>query len=286
MKKWYLVLIVELSILMWLGDFKSDIIISFIWVILHEFAHIIVASKFECKFNNFNINILGASAELNAIDDLTERRKLILYLAGPVFNIFMAIIICFFYDYFKWEFIRSSISINICLGIFNLLPAYPLDGSRVCEILLSKKFLYKKSHKITEVFSFIISGALFVAFFVILFLHKVNISLFLAVILITYTTFLEREKTMYIIMGDMIRKVRKLKKHNYIENKSISVYYKKGLVNVLTLVDKNRFNSFYALNDDMELLGIIHEDELLKALKDYGNITLEEYIKIREIDKA
>ena len=286
MKKWYLVLIVELSILMWLGDFKSDIIISFIWVILHEFAHIIVASKFECKFNNFNINILGASAELNAIDDLTERRKLILYLAGPVFNIFMAIIICFFYDYFKWEFIRSSISINICLGIFNLLPAYPLDGSRVCEILLSKKFLYKKSQKITEVFSFIISGALLVAFFVILFLHKVNISLFLAVILITYTTFLEREKTMYIIMGDMIRKVRKLKKHNYIENKSISVYYKKGLVNVLTLVDKNKFNSFYALNDDMELLGIIHEDELLKALKDYGNITLEEYIKIREIDKA
>ena len=135
MKKWYLVLIVELSILMWLGDFKSDIIISFLWVILHEFAHIIVASKFECKFNNFNINILGASAELNAIDDLTERRKLILYLAGPVFNIFMAVIICFFYDYFGWEFIKSSISINLCLGIFNLLPAYPLDGSRVCEIL-------------------------------------------------------------------------------------------------------------------------------------------------------
>ena len=85
-------------------------------------------------------------------------------------------------------------------------------------------------------------------------------------------------------MGDMIRKVRKLKKHNYIENKSISVYYKKGLVNVLTLVDKNRFNSFYALNDDMELLGIIHEDELLKALKVHGNITLEEYIKIREME--
>jgi len=90
---------------------------------------------------------------------------------------------------------------------------------------------------------------------------------------------------MYIIMGDMIRKVRKLKKYKYIENKSISVYYKKGLVNVLTLVDKNKFNSFYALNDDMELLGIIHEDELLKALKYYGNITLEEYMKIREIDK-
>ena len=282
MKKWYIVLIVELSILMWLGDFKSDIIISFLWVILHEFAHIIVAIKFECKFNNFNISILGAKADLSDIDELTERKKEILYLSGPLFNLFIAMITWFFYNYFGWEFIRSSIMINLCLGIFNLLPAYPLDGSRVCEILLSRKFLYKKSKKITEIFSFIISGVLFLVFSIMLLLHMVNISLFLAVILITYATILEREKTMYIIMGDMIRKVRKLKKHKYIENKSISVYYKKGLVSVLTLVDKNKFNSFYILNDDMELLGIIHEDELLKALKNYGNITLDEYMQIQK----
>ena len=114
-----------------------------------------------------------------------------------------------------------------------------------------------------------------------LLLHRVNISLFLATILMTYTTFIEKERTMYIIMGDMVRKVRKLKKHDYIENKSISVYYKKGLVNLLTLVDKNKFNTFYVIDDDMILLGIIHEDELIQALKDYGNITLEEYMKIR-----
>lgn len=285
MRKWYMVLIVELSILMWLGDFKSDILISFLWVILHEFAHIIIASKFGCKFNNLSINILGAKAELSDIDELTEKRKLIVYLGGPLFNLFMTVGMCFLYNYFKVEFIKSSIMINLCLGIFNLLPAYPLDGSRICEILLSKKFLYKKSKKITEIFSFIISGVLFLGFSIILLLHKVNISLFLAVLLITYTTFLEREKTMYIIMGDMISKVRKLKKHNYIENKAISVYCKKGLVNVLTLVDKNKFNSFYILNEDMELLGIINEDELIKALKYYGNISLEEYMKVRKNDK-
>lgn len=285
MKKWYIVLVVELSILMWLGNFKSDVIISFLWVILHEFAHIIAASKFGCKFNNFNISILGAKAELSDIDELTERKKIILYLAGPFFNIFMAVLTCFFHDYYGWEFIESSIMINLCLGLFNLLPAYPLDGSRVFEILLSKKFLYKKSKKITEVLSFITSGILFLIFVNTILLHKVNISLFLSVILITYATFLEREKTMYIIMGDMIKKIRKVKKHNYIENKSISVYYKKGLINVLTLVDKNKFNSFYALNDDMELIGIIHEDELIKALKNHGNITLEEYVKMRETNK-
>lgn len=87
---------------------------------------------------------------------------------------------------------------------------------------------------------------------------------------------------MYIIMGDMVKKVRKIKDNNYIDNKSISIYYKKDLVNVLTLVDKNKFNSFYIINGDMRLLGIVHEDELIAALKEYGNISLEEYMKIRK----
>lgn len=280
MKKWYKVLIVELLILMWILDFNNSIFISFLWIILHEFAHILVANNFGCRFNSFNISISGVKAELIDIDELTEKKKLILYLAGPFSNFFMSVVACFFYSFFKWNFIESSIIINIYLGVFNLLPAYPLDGARVCEILLSRKFLYKKSKSITEIASFVISGILILIFIIMLLLHKVNISLFLAAILMIYTTFLEKEKTMYIIMGDMIRKVRKLKKYNYIENKSISVYYKKGLVNVLTLVDKNKFNSFYVLDDDMQLIGIIHEDELIKALKEYGNITLEEYIHI------
>ena len=45
----------------------------------------------------------------------------------------------------------------------------------------------------------------------------------------------------------------------------------------MTIIDKNRFNSFYVLDDDLKLLFIMHEDELIEALKLYGNITLEEY---------
>lgn len=281
MKKWYMILIIELSILMWFVDFKSYVFISFLWVLLHEAAHIVIANKFGCNFNNLKINIFGINAELSNMEELTEKRKLIIYLAGPLFNIFMSINMYLIYSYYNFEFIKASIMINLCLGIFNLLPAYPLDGSRICEILLSKKFLYKKSKKITEILSIIFSGILFIVFCIMLLLHKVNISLFLAVILITYTTFLERDKTMYIIMGDMISKGRKLKKHSYIENKTISVYYKKGLVNVLTLVDKNKFNTFYILNEDMDLLGILNEDELIKALKVYGNISLERYLELR-----
>ena len=65
------------------------------------------------------------------------------------------------------------------------------------------------------------------------------------------------------------------------ENKSISVYYKQGLANIMSIIHKNRFNIFYVLDDDLNVLFIMNEDELIKALNGYGNITLEEYFYIR-----
>ena len=53
-----------------------------------------------------------------------------------------------------------------------------------------------------------------------------------------------------------------------------------NLVRVLNLIDKNKFNSFYILDDELKVLKILNEDELLEALGEYGNITLEEVVKI------
>lgn len=85
---------------------------------------------------------------------------------------------------------------------------------------------------------------------------------------------------MYITMGNIVKKRKRLLKNKYIENKTISVYYNQGLVNVLSLVDRNKFNTFYILDDDMHLIYILNEDELIEALKVYGNIPLIEYINI------
>ena len=177
---------------------------------------------------------------------------------------------------------ENSVKINLSLGLFNLLPAYPLDGSRICEILLTRRYLYRKTKSIVVILSIIISIMLFLfGTSIMIFLHKVNISFFMASVLMIYTSILEKQKTMYIIMGDIFKKLKKLKKYGYIENKSISIYYKKGLVNVLTLVDKNKFNIFYVLDDNMKVVGTVCEDELIEALKEYGNISLEEYMELR-----
>lgn len=282
MGKSYKLIVIELMLLILAISFESEIFIGIISIILHEFTHIFIGNKFGCRLYNVKIGVTGARAELTDLDELSDNEKLILYLSGPLMNLFLGVILYGLYKITNINILNIAFVANIGLCIFNLLPAYPLDGSRILEIILSKYNSYRKSKKIVENISFFIAGILLVLFFISILLHNVNISLMLIGGLVIYSTILEKKFTMYIVMGDMIKKRRRLIKYDFIENKTVSVFYKNELLNVMRLVDKSKFNVFYILDEELKVLKIISEDELLEALKDYGNITLEEYIKLNK----
>lgn len=276
------IIIAEIVLVSIICGYNNDFILAIVWVMLHEMSHIIVASIMGCKFNNIELHIFGAKSEMLDLEEFTDKKKILIYIAGPAFNVIMAIILFIIGLNIESVIIKESINLNVGLAVFNLLPAYPLDGSRIYEILLSKKILYRKSQSIMSIVSYCMAGVFFITSALMLILiHKFNISMLIAGIIIIYITKCERRDTMYIIMGNIVKKRKSLIKNSYIENKTLSVYYKKGLVNILGLVDRNKFNTFYVLDEEMKLIYILNEDELIEALKIYGNITVEEYIKER-----
>lgn len=273
-------ILAEIILIVLVCSYNKMFIFALIWVFLHEITHILVALKFGCKFYNIEFHIFGMKAELIDIDSLRENQKIIVYLSGALLNIVLAIFFYIINIKYDSSFIETSMNLNIGLAVFNLLPAYPLDGSRILEVILSKKMLFKKAQKIISIVSFSIAALfIIISAIIYIFLHSLNLSMIIGAIIIIYITRMEEHTTMYITMSNVVKKRNKLLKNKYIENKSISVYYKQGLVNVLALVDRNKFNIFYILDDDMKLIYILNEDELIDALKVYGNMTLEEYIK-------
>ena len=272
-------ILAEILLILLVCSYNRMFIFAFIWVFLHEVTHILIALKYGCKFYNISFHIFGLNAELSDINILKDKEKIFIYSSGAVCNIAVAVFLYFLSFKYSNSFIETSINLNIGLAVFNLLPAYPLDGSRILEIILSKKILFKKAQKIISIISFIIAGLFIViGVYIYIFLHSLNFSMLIGAIIIIYITRMEESTSMYITMGNIVKKRKKILKDNYIENKIISVYYKQGLVNVLALVDRNKFNTFYILDDDMKLIHVLHEDELIEALKIYGNMTLEEYI--------
>ena len=285
MDRWKRSVLAEFIVFFILLSFNNSIILAFISILAHEGMHILVAKRKGCKFNDIQIHIYGTSAQFANIDELNKKEKLQIYLSGPFANF---IIICIFWCIgFASNniLIDKMININISLLFFNLLPAYPLDGARVLEILLSQKILYRRANDIISKISYTI-GVILLVIFIIVFAYSgvINVSILIASIAICLITRSEEKSAMYILMGNIFVKRNKLLRNKYIENKSISVYYKQGLANVMSMVDKNRFNIFYVLDDDLKVVFIMNEDELIEALKLYGKITLEEYFGLRNKD--
>lgn len=262
---------------------RQSLVISFISILIHEFSHIVLAMMKGSKFNNFQMHIYGARVDLLDVDELNYKEKLLIYIAGPLANICIVFIFMLINYYVRIEIYESIVTINIGLAIFNLLPAYPLDGARILEIILSRKMLYKEAQLRIAWISYFIGGAFIVIYLYGVYKYRsINITMLLVAIIIIYITRTEKKAVMYILMGNIYKKVRKLIRNNYLENRVISVYYKLGLVDLMKIVDKNRFNIFYVLDDDLKVKFIIAEDELIEGLKIYGNITLEEYYGKKE----
>ena len=125
-------------------------------------------------------------------------------------------------------------------------------------------------------------GILMIFLYLCLELHgKNNFSLGVAGIFIIISCIKERERISYIIMGDIIKKRVNFIQRGFIQNHSTSVYFKLDLVSTLALVEKNRYNIFMILDEEMKVMDIIYEDEIIDALKKFGNMTLEEYMDNR-----
>ena len=271
-------LFLEFLILTVICSFNHRLLFGLLWVLIHEFAHLLTSKSLGARVFNIRLHFTGARGKIQGMDVLSSKQKIVIYVSGPIVNILASGILLVVSKNIDAKWIIDGIWINLCLGIFNMIPAYPLDGARIYEIILGEKLLYKITKNILVKSSLIISGILIILFSITVYIHKANLSLILTAILITYSTMLEKRNTMYILMVSLFRKRRRLIKNEYIENKNISIYYKCSLGKALTLVDANKYSSFFVLNEGLELMGIIYEDELIEALKKYGNISFGEYL--------
>lgn len=264
-----------------IAGFRGEILISVVSVLFHEVMHYLAARALGFSGFDAEITITGAKLKLESIEDADPAQDILISLSGPLSNIIAAVIFYGLYFELHSSILYIAAATNLCLGVFNLIPAFPLDGSRVLRAALLFKAIYKRANIIMLGISMFI-GILMIFLYLCLELHgKNNFSLGVAGIFIIISCIKERERISYIIMGDIIKKRVNFIQRGFIQNHSTSVYFKLDLVSTLALVEKNRYNIFMILDEEMKVMDIIYEDEIIDALKKFGNMTLEEYMDNR-----
>lgn len=269
-------------ILLIILGFKGEIIIAFALVFIHELMHYLTARILG--FSGFDIEILpiGAVLKVKDLDEASPKEDIIISLSGPLLNLLLAVIFYVLFKVYHRDYLGLICNSNLAIGIFNLIPAFPLDGGRVLRDILSIKTIYRRANEISIRVSMVIGSILMFIYFVSVASNKNNFNLGLISIFILISSIKEKEGIVYLIMGYIIKKKYKFIKRGYIENKSISVFCDKDLLEVLGIIDKNKYNLFTVLDENMSVLATLYEDEILNAIKTYGNISLSDYIYVKK----
>ena len=114
----------------------------FLSIIAHEFCHSLVARKFGIPMKGITLFIFGGVAEMNE-EPASAKAEFLMAAAGPLSSILIAGL---FYTVYVWG--KNSLPpavngifgylamINTVLAVFNIIPAFPLDGGRILRSIL------------------------------------------------------------------------------------------------------------------------------------------------------
>jgi Zn-dependent protease len=130
-------------------DSTLFIVLLFACVVLHEFGHITAARRYGIRTSEVALLPIGGVASLQRLPS-DPAQELVVALAGPAVNLAIGVVLLAVVGSVHFDELtqidnpnlslmgRLAIA-NLFLAVFNLIPAFPMDGGRVLHALVAMR---------------------------------------------------------------------------------------------------------------------------------------------------
>ena len=242
-------------------------VLLFFCVVLHEFGHIFMARRFGVKTPEVILSPIGGMANMERIPE-DPRQELQVAIAGPLVNVVIAalLVVGFGIDAGQLgaiDFDTASLAVrlafvNVMLVVFNLVPAFPMDGGRVLRALLA---MTMEPLKATRLAARIGQGFAFLFVLLGLFYNPI---LMLVGIFIYFAAAAEEQTAAFASFA------RGLAVRDAMEATPATLPGSAALSEAVDALLANAQHEFPVVDEDNRVVGLLDRDSLLAGLRDAG----------------
>ncbi|HNP94049.1 MAG TPA: site-2 protease family protein [Cyclobacteriaceae bacterium] len=244
-------------------------------VVLHEFGHALTAKRFNIQTRDITIYPIGGIASLESMPE-KPKQELAVAFAGPAVNVAIAAILLIYLQYtgkmpdlsalqagngeghmLNLPFGFNLFAANLLLAVFNLIPAFPMDGGRVLRALLAFTMDRSKATRIAATVGQLLAIAfVFFGFFYNFWLVFIGLFIYLGA---GSEAAYESTKTAlsgYTVNDALMRQFTRLSPRQTLDS-------------VVRLLLNGQEKEFVVTEDD-QVVGILTRTEVIKGLSEQG----------------
>jgi Zn-dependent protease len=137
-------------------DEITFVILLFLSIYLHEMGHALGARLFGISTLDVTLTFFGGYARLSR-SPRTTVEEIVVSFAGPAANLLIAVVLYYYLTSSQaagvsdhsWQILWRLVYANAFLGVFNLLPGYPLDGGHIAQAVLARFMRRSRARVIT-----------------------------------------------------------------------------------------------------------------------------------------
>lgn len=229
-------------------------------VLIHELAH--AKAAYERGYVMNRITLMPYGAVLKGGEKIDPSDQIFIAAAGPVANAALCLGLYALWWRFPatYAYTEALFDTSLTIGLFNLLPLYPLDGARIILAMSKKPLRALKALRITGV---VCSALMFAAFIASAF-YEINYSVGIMAITLYLGAVGGTENEKYRHLYECISET-KLKNHP-MELKSVTVHWELKLISCFRRIRPDCICEFIVVNDDMKPVKKLSETELLDLM--------------------
>lgn len=242
----------------------------FFSVILHEAAHVIMARHFGYQVKEVELLPFGGVARIERLWESERKNVFAVAAAGPIVSLLIAGG-AFLLVTAGIEEMRLMMNVNLVLGAFNLLPAFPLDGGQIFRVFFRCFVSYRDATRYIVVMSIMVCMAMMgKLFYDFIFFQELNLSYGLMSGFICASARKEVKASDFHSVKVMAYKKADLQRKGYMETAYYVVEKRMKVKAVMALFNSEKYCILVILDEKYKICASYTEIEAWEAIAEKG----------------